>query len=256
MTDLPTTASQPQVSDIASDHRRYWWHRLHTYEPDVYRVLSDSQRQLLIDWYAQSEADGRVGEMAVPMTSAILGFVNGSGIRRVVQLGHFAGYSCLLLGWALQRMGVEHGLFSIDLRQKHTDATRHWTDRAGLDAVLDLHTSDSTEAACVPAAREYLKGDPQAVIIDSSHQYAHTLRELDLWYPALAPGGLVFLHDATPMAARYDRSEQGGVRRAIDEWLARPGAPTALTLAGPPDHDQTAPYADPSGLCVIQKPGA
>ncbi len=237
------------------DHIRFWWHA-HAdrgYEPDIYRVLSRDERELLLAWYDETLERKLVGEMAVPMAAAVLGFVNGSGNRRIVQLGHFAGYSCLMLGWALQRMGAERGLFSIDLRETHTEYTESWLARAQLSEYVGLHTSDSADPACVEAAREYLGGEPTCVLIDSSHQYAHTLAELDLWYGAIAPGGLMFLHDASPMAAQYDRAGDGGVRRALDEWLARPGAPSAITLLGPDKHGDAGPYADPSGLCVVQK---
>lgn len=256
MTTQPIRTPPHAVSAHASDHVRFWWHASgeRGYEPDLYRVLDDGQRALLIEWYEDTLDRKLVGEMAVPMASALLGLVNGSGVRRIVQLGHFAGYSCLLLGWALERMGVSNGLFSIDLNGKMTDYTRGWLERAGLTGQVGLLTSDSASADAVVAARAYLGGDPACVVIDSSHQYAHTLEELDLWYPSLAPGGLLVLHDASRMAARYDRTGEGGVRRALDEWLARPGAPSALTLMGPEKHGQDGPYADPSGLCLIQKP--
>lgn len=252
----PETPLERPISASATDHARYWWHRGpgRGYEPDIYRVLTPGQRSVLLAWYADTLKRNLIGEMATPMTSAVLGFVNGSGVRRIVQLGHFAGYSCLMLGWALERMGAPRGLFSIDMRERNTRLTRGWLERAGLTGFVGLRTSDSADPACVPAAREYLGGAPRCVIIDSSHQYAHTLAELDLWYAALAPGGLMFLHDASPMAAGYDRTGEGGVRRALDEWLARPGAPAGLTLLGPGAHGDEGPYADPSGLCVVQKP--
>lgn len=256
MNPEPHDAVKNPIADTVRDrdHIRYWWHSEHrAYEPDIYRVLAPEERELLLVWYDETLERKLVGEMAVPMASVVLGFVNGSGSRRIVQLGHFAGYSCLLLGWALRRMRAACGLFSIDLREKHTDYTQGWLDRAGLEGVVGLHTSDSADPTCVAAAREYLGGAPSCVLIDSSHQYAHTLAELDLWFAALEPGGLMFLHDASPMAARYDRSGEGGVCRALEEWLARPGAPSALTLLGPSAHGDEGAYADPSGLCVIQK---
>ncbi len=208
---------------------------------------------MLLAWYDETLEHNLVGEMAVPMTAAVLGFVNGSGLRRIVQLGHFAGYSCLMLGWALRRMGAAQGLFSIDYKQRHTEYSGSWLARAELGEYVGLHTSDSVDPACLVAAREYLGGNPSCVVIDSSHQYAHTLVELDLWFHALVPGGLMFLHDASPMAAKFDRTGESGVRRALDEWLARPGAPAAVTILGPLQHGDDAPYADPSGLCVVQK---
>ena len=256
MTTHPTHTHPRTVSAHASDHIRFWWHRSENrgYEPDIYRVLGDDERELLLEWYNDTLGRKLVGEMAVPMASALLGFVNGSGVRRIVQLGHFAGYSCLLLGWALRRMGVSNGLFSIDINQTLTDYTRGWLEQAGLSDRVGLLTSDSASPDAVAAARGYRGGDPSCVVIDSSHQFAHTVAELDLWYPSLTPGGLLLLHDASPLAARYDRTEQGGVRRALDVWLARPGAPTALTLLVPEKYGQDGPYADPSGLCLIQKP--
>ncbi len=255
MSERPDTPPSVDAFPGVTEHPRFWWHAhaVRGYEPDIYRVLAPEQREILQAWYADTLERSLVGEMAVAMAAAVLGFVNGSANRRIVQLGHFAGYSCLMLGWALQRMGARRGLFSIDLREQHTAYSQGWLDRAVLGEFVRLHTSDSAEPACVGAAREYLGGEPTCVIVDSSHQYAHTLAELDLWFGALAPGGLMFLHDASPMAARYDRTGAGGVRRALDEWLARPGAPSAITLLGPAEHGGDGPYADPSGLCLIQK---
>jgi hypothetical protein len=58
------------------------------------------------------------------------------------------------------------------------------------------------------------------IILDSSHEYGATLRELDLWYGALAPGGLLVVHDVSRFAQSFDVTQSGGVRRAFDEWRA------------------------------------
>ena len=68
------------------------------------------------------------------------------------------------------------------------------------------------------AAKKYLGGDPELIILDSSHEYQATLAELDLWYAALAPGGLLALHDVSRFAADFDVTQQGGVGRAFTEW--------------------------------------
>lgn len=241
---------------VGREHARFWWHSHpeRRFEPDIYSVLTEGERSLLVAWYDETERDGHVGEMAVPMASLVLGLLNGSGARRVVQLGHYVGYSTLLIGWMLRRMGAERGLFSVDLRPRFTAFTQGWVDRAGLEAFVGLHTSDSADPSCVDAARAFLGGAPSCVIVDSSHQYAHTLAELDLWFDVLEPGGLMLLHDAGAPAAAYDRSGEGGVPRALAEWLSRPGSPPAITLSGPAAYGECAPYADPSGVCVIQKP--
>ncbi|MFG0260333.1 MAG: hypothetical protein ACF8LK_08275, partial [Phycisphaerales bacterium JB041] len=85
MTTPPTDESTRTVSAHASDHIRFWWHAAagRGYEPDIYRVLEEDERSLLLEWYDQTQRLNMIGEMAVPMASALLGLINGSGIQRV-----------------------------------------------------------------------------------------------------------------------------------------------------------------------------
>ncbi len=258
----PTQTSSPERSNAfcGRTHRRYWWHwgQARRYVPDVYGCLTDEEWGVVEAWYDETERLKMAGEMAIPMISVLRGFLMGSGVSAVVQLGHYAGYSTLLLGFVLRRMGRTRALFSIDIHEPSTDFTRRWVEHAGLADQVALHLGDSADPASADAALAYLGRPPQVVIIDSSHQHAHTLRELDLWYERLPAGGMLFLHDASDYAATFDRSGEGGVRRALREWLARVPAGNAILIDGNADlsgKDGTA-YVDGCGLGIIQKPPA
>ncbi len=235
---------------------RYWWHQLgqRRYAPPVYSDLSEEEWGLLEAWFEETDRAGSGGEMAVPMLSVLQAFVMGSGIRSIVQLGHYKGYSTLLLGFMLRRMGAENGLVSIDTNQQATEYTRGWVERAGLGKYVTLIVNDSAAPAMPTAAAAVLGRSPRCVIVDSSHQYAHTLRELDLWWGALAPGGLMFLHDCSEHARQWDRTGEGGVRRALEEWLPRHPEAGSIMLEGSPHADESSAYADGCGLCMLQKP--
>jgi len=195
------------------------------------------------------------GECGVPAMSVLQGLVMGSGMNRIVQCGHYIGYSTLLFGFMLRRMGMANGLFSVDIDANVTRYTRRWVERAGVGAQVRVQISDSAAPELPELARDYFDGQaPRLVFVDSSHQYEHTLRELDLWYPAVEAGGFVALHDVSRFAASFDRSGQGGVFRAVTEWCCTHGL-TFLSVNGfleggaPGDF----PYADGCGLGIIQK---
>ena len=142
----------------------------------------------------------------------------GSRASRIVQLGTCAGYSALLLGWMLRRMKAEQGLFSLDLDPASCETSRRWIARGGLQDFVEIAERNSLDPQSPLSAKDYLGGDPELIIIDSSHEYQSTLAELDLWYGALAAGGLLVLHDVSHFAADFDVTRQGGVGRAFTEW--------------------------------------
>lgn len=256
---MPHVARTNRSADFGErEHRRYWWHRFggRGYAPPVYSDLSEEEWSLLECWFEDSQREGAGGEMSIPMISVLQGFIMGSGIRSIVQLGHYKGYSTLMIGFMLRRMGAERGLVSIDLDPKITEYAKGWIERAGLERYVTFMVSDSA-APGIPAAAETVLGRaPRCVIIDSSHQYAHTLRELDVWWEALAPGGLLFLHDCSEFARKWDTTGQGGVRRALEEWLPKHPDAHAILLEGDPHADGPTAYADGCGLSIMQKPVA
>lgn len=238
-------------------HRRYWWHNMPDggqFVPPVYQFLDDNEWKVLEEWFDDTEKRDLVGECQVPLISMVQGLVMGSCLKAIVQAGHYSGYSTLLMGFMLRRMGFKHALFTIDIDQAITNYTSDWVKRAGLSDHVRAVCSDSAAPGIPDLAREYLGSEPQLMLIDSSHAYSHTLRELDLWFPRLLPGGLLLCHDSTDFAAQFDGTGQGGVRRALGEWLAAHPDVAALNIRNGASPNITGEvYKDACGLCMIQR---
>lgn len=70
----------------------------------------------------------------------------------------------------------------------------------------------------------------EVILVDTSHEYAHTRAEIAAWVPRLAPGGVLLFHDTHMGTGWYRRldgkaepgwNNQRGVIRAIEEFLGR-----------------------------------
>ena len=255
------TAPEDQPRSIrfsSSTEPRFWWHRLpgHDYVPPIYAGLTSEEWQVMEDWYAATSRDDLIGECAVPIMSLLQGFVLGSNIRRIVQLGTHSGYSALLLGFFLRRSRARHGLISFEIGELLTTYTRTWLGRAGLADYVHIEHRSSLDDSSTAIAQEYLGGAPQLVFVDSSHEYASTLAELESWYLVLAPGGLMVLHDTSQFATSFDVTRAGGVQRALREWRALHPGIESFSL----NHDVGAinspgmVYQDFCGAALIQKP--
>jgi predicted O-methyltransferase YrrM len=239
-------------------HPRYWWHRLpgNDYVPPVYADLSDEEWNVLRDWYAETDRNGPIGECAVPLISLLHGLIMGNRVTRVAQLGTCAGYSALLLGWMLRRMNARRGLFTLDHDPAMCELSRAWINRAGLRDFVEIAEGSSLETPSIDAARNYLDGNPELIVLDSSHEYGSTVKELDLWYAALAPGGVLVLHDVSEFAAGFDITGEGGVRRALAKWREQhPETETFSLNSGSRSMEEARPlYKDACGVGLIHKP--
>ena len=236
---------------------RYWWHHLPgtDYVPPVYSELTESEWETLREWYKETDQSGPIGECTVPLISLLHGIVMGSRVSRIVQLGTCAGYSALLLGWMLRRMKATKGLYSLDIDPASCEMTRHWIARAGLEDFVKIAEQNSLDPQAPIFAKSYLSGDPELIIIDSSHEYQSTLGELDLWFSALAPGGILVLHDVSRFAAEFDVTHQGGVGRAFTEWRKQhPEIESFCLNADARSMDLPRPlYKDACGVGLIHK---
>lgn len=239
-------------------HARYWWHHLSDtdYVPSIYATLSDRDWAILEAWFAETEQKNLAGEINVPAMCLVQGFVSGGAISRIVQLGHYSGYSTLLIGFLLRRMNGRRALFSIDIDPQVTEYARRWVERAGLRDYVTLHVGDSADPDSAEAAARVLGDSPELVIVDSSHRYRHTLRELNQWVPRLSLGGLMLLHDTSLFGQTWDTTSEGGVHRALSDWLPDHPEVVAVNLnaftEGGADAD-TLVYKDACGLGLLQK---
>ena len=132
---------------------------------------------------------------------------------------------------------------------------RRWIAGAGLEAFVEIAQGNSLDPQSPVAAREYLRGDPELIIVDSSHEYQATLDELDLWFAALAPGGILVLHDISRFAADFDVTKNGGVGRAFTQWRkAHPDVETFCLNGDARSMDLPRPlYKDACGVGLIHK---
>lgn len=239
------------------DKNRFWWFRDHKYLPDLYHNLTDEEFSLLQNWFEATEEAGMVGEVNIPAMSVMTSFINSSEIDLILQLGHFAGYSCLFFGWALKRIGGGR-LVSVDINQRATNFTQSWLEIAGLSHIVTLITGDSTNQMVWPEIVRTLVKKPKMIFIDSSHEYENTLIELQAYYQLLEPGGLMFLHDVSNFASRYDRTGKGGPGRALAEWRTKEtgSAETAMingSIYGTPS-EKPLVIGDGCGLGIVHKP--
>jgi cephalosporin hydroxylase len=153
-------------------------------------------------------------------------------------------------------MNATRGLFSLDIDREMCDMTGRWITRAGLEEFVEIAQRNSLDPQSPVEAKKYLGGDPEIIIIDSSHEYQATLDELDLWFPALAAGGIVVLHDVSRFAADFDVTKKGGVGQAFSVWRkAHPEVETFCLNGGAHTMDLPRPfYKDACGLGLIHKP--
>jgi cephalosporin hydroxylase len=224
--------------------------------PPVYATLSDEEWELLAAWFDDTDGGNLIGEVNVPAMCVLQGFVMGSLIRNVVQLGACAGYSTILTGFMMRRMGLLRSVVAIDIDPAACAYCETWIARARLADYVRVERGDSADPGAPARARAYFGGAVNLVFVDSSHRYAHTLAELDLWAAALGPGGFLFLHDTSEFATRFDPSGEGGVRRAFEEWMARNPSMRAINVANSLATLETPAqvYRDGCGLGIVQKP--
>lgn len=249
---------QQPIASRANREPRYWWHHLPgcDYEPAVYAQLNEDERAVMRAWYDEGDTSGQVGESAVPLISLLHGIVMGNCVRRIAQLGTHTGYSALLLGFMLRRMKAQRGLLTFDIDPDMCATARRWIERAGLTSEVEVVEMSSLDPAATRRVTDFFGAPAEVIVIDSSHEYASTLRELDIWYEALAQGGMLVLHDVSRFAAAFDTTRQGGVQRAFFEWRsANPEAETFCVNADVRSMSEPRPlYKDACGVGLVHKP--
>jgi predicted O-methyltransferase YrrM len=223
------------------------WPGTSIYLPPIYAFLDDSEFELLMDWFAATERECFIGECGITAISMLQGLLMGNFVTRMVQAGHYSGYSSLLLGMMFRKMGAKNALISFDIDQVTTSFAQHWIEKADLTDYVKLVVADSADPIDKNLAWIYLGGAPQVVFIDSSHQYRHTLEELNLWAPFVEANGFLCLHDVTENAQHLDATGRGGVARAVYEWLYKNKSEHILIEGG-------SRYVDPYGFGLIQAP--
>lgn len=125
------------------------------------------------------------------------------GPIRIVELGAGSGTTA---GAVLVERPDAY-LWTIDISAEALD----WADRFLAQSGLTTGAWHRWESDSVLAAASFdVSESIDMLLIDSSHEYEHTVAELEAWLPLLRTGGgLIWLHD---YAGAYP-----GVTRAVDE---------------------------------------
>lgn len=100
-------------------------------------------------------------------------------------------------------------VITVDHNAENVEWARRFLEQSGLlrpDRWRGI-VSDSVQAATL------INEGVDMLMIDTSHEYAPTVAELEAWLPAVRSGGIVWLHDY--------RGAYPGVPKAVDEAVAR-----------------------------------
>lgn len=241
-------------------HNRYVWYnrKYNDFIPPVYSFLSNNEWKIMNEWFEETEKSHFIGEMPIPLISVIQGFMMGSRINNIVQLGTYAGYSSLMIGFMLKKMGIKNSFVSIDIDEPSMTFARKQIEKAKLGDYVKTYLGNSSNPEFVDIVfNHFNKQMPRCIIIDSSHQKEHTIEELNLWYKALVSGGLFFLHDTSEMAQLFDSTQKGGVKAAIEEWSKLNPEVKQINicnLKSTPADSINRVYEDGCGIGIMQKP--
>jgi predicted O-methyltransferase YrrM len=184
------------------------------FHEEVARVpLSDAARRVL-DEIVEHEWFSGSSDPFVLEACAML--VRTTRAARVLQVGTHIGFSAVYLADVLPPGGR---LWAVDPDDRTLPVAREFLARAGLLDRVEVVHGYSTDAAVGEQLRA--AGPFEVVYLDSSHAYRSTLAELDLLFDGgVVEDGVLVLHDAAVAAAQFDPDGEGGVRRALDEWIA------------------------------------
>ena len=150
-----------------------------------------------------------------------LGLLFSLAHGNVLELGTRGGVSTAALLAGVERH--KGHVWSVDVEDCSGVAQGHvqWTFIRG----------DSTDKALSMAL--FAQAAPyQLLLIDTFHSYEQATTELDLWWPHVAPGGTICMHDPETFP---------GVRRAAQEFADSHGWPITFVL---PCH----------GMAIIRRP--
>jgi len=138
---------------------------------------------------------------------------------KVLELGTLLGYSGLYFLDAISKSTrrKEKILVTVDQSKKHQDKAKEFFNKAGFQKIAKLVPYNSLTIEAKKAVAKFAPYD--IMYIDSAHNYQTANKELNIYFKMLKKGGIIFCHDASKLAARYDKNKEGGVRRALNEFI-------------------------------------
>jgi predicted O-methyltransferase YrrM len=205
-------------------------------------LLSDTALATLTEIMCDEEI---LGSGDAETLSLLATLVHTCQMTRVLQIGTWIGFSSVVLAGALAHSKREGGslLITIDPAVSQVEKAKSYVSQAGLSQYVQFVQGSSLQPTTVQKVREL--GPYDLVFIHSDHSYATTCVELKSLWPLLKEGGLLAAHDASRESAIYDSRQEGGVFRAVSEWVNREQVEQCLLL--------TPPIWNPVGLFLAFK---
>jgi predicted O-methyltransferase YrrM len=164
--------------------------------PDFAGTLGPAGKFTLADafaWNSEPSVSEFLGELVIRM-----------GLRTVVELGCFVGWTSAHFALALRAGGPGGRLVCVDANPRFLGAARENLTRRGLADGAEFIQGFSLDEAVLAA----LPARIDLVFIDTSHVYEPTMREIATYAPRLSERGVLVLHDSIG---------QHGVRQALFE---------------------------------------
>lgn len=139
---------------------------------------------------------------------------------KVLELGGWIGFSGIFL---LDAINSSHGktekLFvTVDASKEQQLKAKNHFDEAGFSGLYELVPFGSETEDAFSRISQHAPYD--VLFIDSLHDYSHTKKELELYFKLVRKGGFIFCHDSSELATTYDTKKEGGVRRALKEFVS------------------------------------
>ena len=131
---------------------------------------------------------------------------------RVLELGTRRGFSTLALLAGAEESGGH--VWSSDINDVTTDpdGMKAW---AGCGTWTFVHGDDMD-----PDVQARLPAEVDVLFIDTSHEYEHTVREIEVFLPRVVPGGAALFHDTRFV---FEPDEIPPVGKALEEHCAKTG---------------------------------
>jgi predicted O-methyltransferase YrrM len=236
-----------KVKDPALLHERMSWfnRREIPADPVFAQLLTDDEIGHIADWYRETNDAPYVGDSGLISMSIISDLILSNEITSVVQLGHYAGFGSLIMGFILRKVSRNARLISFDIDSRMNDYSRSWIKRAGLEDVVCHICVDSTDPLTLQMAQAHLNSNPQLIFIDASKQFENTKKEIAMWAPHI--DGFIICHDVSVHA----KGTQANGVLGVNDGMINAGVfeDHELLIIDPQAEKKDGyPYLDPCGL--------
>jgi len=184
--------------------------------PIIMNQLSPSTKEQMIEIMKQEDFPGSSDFKTLGLMFNLIYYSNA---KKVLEIGSRIGFSGLTILDALSKSpGTGKKLLvTIDPLKKLHDKAKSFFDNAGFSTNYKLITNTSESFEAQTESKKYAPYD--VLYIDSLHSYNQIRQELKIYFPLLKKGGFLFCHDSSEFSTKFDKENNGGIRRGLMELI-------------------------------------